>query len=230
MSPRRLGRMAGLFYFLEGVTSVFGQLIVPGMFVVTGDAAATAGKILEQENLFRLGLTSALLAVAFHIAQTVVFYVLFRPVSKVFAVLLASFALVAIALQAVSILFQLAPLVVLGGRDLSALGKEQLDAVALLFLKLRGQAFNVYLVFFGFRCAVLGYLIYKSIFMPRVIGVLMMFAGVGYLTLLWPPFANAVAPFNLLIAAPGELSLMLWLLVFGVNAERWREQARAAEV
>jgi Domain of unknown function (DUF4386) len=215
---------------LEGVTSVFGQLIVPGMFVVTGDAAATASKILEQETIFRLGLTSALLAVAFHLAQTVVFYVLFRPVSRVFALLLAAFALVAIALQAVSILFQLAPLVVLGGRDLSALGKEQLDALALMFLKLRGQAFNVYLVFFGFRCLVLGYLIFRSIFMPRVIGVLMMLAGVGYLTLLWPPFANAVAPFNLAIAAPGELSILLWLLVFGVNAERWREQARAAEV
>ncbi len=151
--------------------------------------------------------------------------------SRTFALVLAFFALVAIALQAASVFFQLAPLVVLGGgRDLSALGKEQLDALALLFLKLRGQAFNVYLVFFGFRCAVLGYLIFKSIFMPRIIGVLMMFAGLGYLTLLWPPFANAVAPFNLLVAAPGELSLLLWLLVFGVNAEQWREQARAAEL
>lgn len=229
MSPRVQARMAGVLYVLEGLTSVFGQLLVPGMLVVSGDAAATATNILGNEPLFRLGLAASLLAVAFHIAQTVLFYDLFKPVGRSVALLLAFFSLVAIALQAVSSLFQLPALVILGsGRGLGALSVEQLQSLALIFLRLRAQAFNVFLVFFGFRCALIGYLIYKSTFLPRIIGVLMAFAGLGYLTLLWPPLANYVSPFNLALAAPGELSLVLWLLVVGVNVERWKEQARAA--
>jgi len=103
-----------------------------------------------------------------------------------------------------------------------------LQSLALVFLRVREQAFNVYLVFFGFRCALIGYLIYESIFLPRIIGILMAFAGFGYLILLWPPLANYLSPFNLALAAPGELSLVLWLLVVGVNVERWKEQASAA--
>ena len=222
--------MAGLMYILEGLTSVFGQMLVPGMLVVSSDAAATATNILASDSLFRLGIASGLLAVAFHIAQTVLFYVLFRPVSRVFALMLASFSLVAIGLQAVSILFQLAPLVVLGGaRDLGAFNAEQLQALSLLFLKWRGQAYNVYLVFFGFRCVLLGYLIYRSTFMPRVIGGLMALAGVGYLMLLWPPLVNRVSPFNLALAAPGELSFVFWLLVYGVRSQQWLQLADAAE-
>ena len=229
MSPRFQARMAGVLYVLEGLTSVFGQLLVPGMLVVSGDAAATAANILGNELLFRLGLAASLLAVAFHIAQTVLFYGLFKPVGRSVALLLAFFSLVAIALQAVTSLFQLPALVILGGgRGLGALSVEQLQSLALIFLRLRAQAFNVFLVFFGFRCALIGYLIYKSTFLPRIIGVLMAFAGLGYLTLLWPPHANYVSPFNLALAAPGELSLVLWLLVVGVNVERWKEQASAA--
>jgi hypothetical protein len=136
---------------------------------------------------------------------------------------------VAIALQAVSSLFQLPALVVLrDGGALRGLGAEQLQSLALLFLRWREHAFNVFLVFFGFRCALIGYLIYKSTFLPRIIGVLMSFTGLGYLMLLWPPLVNYVSPFNLVLAAPGELSLVLWLLVVGVHVGRWKEQASAA--
>jgi hypothetical protein len=220
LSPRLTARLAGLMYILEGLASVFGQMLVPGMLVVSTDAAATATNILASDSLFRLGIASGLLAVAFHIAQTVLFYLLFRPVSRVSALMLASFSLVAIGLQAASILFQVAPLVVLGGaRDLGAFSTEQLEALSLLFLKWRGQAYNIYLVFFGFRCILLGYLIYKSTFMPRVIGGLMAVAGVGYLLLLWPPLVNRIAPFNLALAAPGELWFVFWLLVYGVRSQ-----------
>jgi Domain of unknown function (DUF4386) len=229
MSPRLLARMAGVFYVLEGLTSVFGQLIVPGRLVVSAAAAVTAANILGNVSLFRLGLAASLLAVAFHIVQTLLFYDLFKPVSTRVSLLLVFFSLVAIALQAVSSLFQLPALVVLRhGGALGAFSAEQLQSLALVFLRWREQAFNVFLVFFGFRCALIGYLIYRSTFLPRIIGVLMAFAGLGYLMLLWPPLVDYVAPFNLVLAAPGELSLVAWLLVVGVNVERWNEQARAA--
>lgn len=228
-SPCFQARMAGVLYVLEGLTSVFGQLWVPGMLVVAGDAAATAINIQGNEPLFRLGLAAGLLAVAFHIAQTVLLYNLFKPASRSVALLFAFLSLIAIALQAVSSLFQLPALVLLGGEMATGpLSLEQLQSLALVFLGLRAQAFNVYLVFFGFRCALIGYLIYRSTFLPRIIGVMMAFAGLGYLTFLWPPLARSLSPFNLALAAPGELSLVLWLLVVGVNVERWVDQAREA--
>src|SRR6266446_8181098 len=113
MSPRFLARMAAVLGFLEGVTSVNGQLRIPGRLVVTTDAAATAANILGNDSLFRLGLVLCVLAVAFNIARTVLLYVLFRPVGRIVALLIAFFGLVAIALQAGGGLVQLPVLVVL---------------------------------------------------------------------------------------------------------------------
>jgi hypothetical protein len=127
---------------------------------------------------------------------------------------------------ALSSLFQLAPLLVLQGKSsLSAFAPEQLQALALMLLKLNAQAYDIGLVFFGLWCVLVGYLIFRSTFMPRIIGVLEVFAGLGYLTLLWRPLAHYLSPYNLALAGPGEISLMLWLLVKGVNEQRWKEQA-----
>lgn len=105
---------------------------------------------------------------------------------------------------------------------------EQLRALALMFLDLNAQAGNIYLVFFGFYDLLIGYLILRSAFLPRVLGALMALAGLGWLTFLSPPFANHLSPYNLVLGFVAELLLMLWLLVMGVNVERWREQASAA--
>lgn len=195
MSPRTLARTAAVLGVLEGQASVFGQLRVPGQLVVSTDAAATAANILGNESLFRLGLAVSLFAVAFHVARTVLSYELFKPVGRTAALLVAFFGLVAIALQAGSILFQLPVLVILkSGSDFGALNAEQLQSLALIFLRWSGQAFNVYIAFFGFWCMLIGHLIYKSTFLPRVLGVLMVIAGVGYSTYLWPPLANSLYP------------------------------------
>ncbi|HEV3059235.1 MAG TPA: DUF4386 domain-containing protein, partial [Vicinamibacterales bacterium] len=129
----------------------------------------------------------------------------------------------------VSSVFQLGPLAVLeGGSSLSAFNHEQLDALALIFFRFNADAFYIYLVLFGFWCVLIGYLIFKSTFIPRLIGVLEALAGLCWLTFLWPPFAHYVSPYNQVLAGLGELSLMAWLLVVGVNAERWIEKANAA--
>src|SRR6266699_3554630 len=108
-----------------------------------------------------------------------------------------------------------------------AFNVEQLQSMALLFLRWSGHAFNLYLAFFGFCCMLVGYVVYKSTFLPRILGILEVAAGVGYATYLWPPLANYLYPYNLALGV-GELALGFWLLVFGVNVERWKEQARAA--
>jgi Domain of unknown function (DUF4386) len=228
-SPRLKARMAGVLYALEGTAAVFGGVYLRGKFIVSGNAAATAATILANEPLFRLGFAAALLAVAFHLTYTVLFYDLFRPVNRSLALLAAFFSLVACALQAFAALFQLAALLVVGGgSSLSAFSGGQVQALALLLLNVNAQAFDVYLIFFGFWLIPTGYLIVRSTFFPRIIGVLLMLDGLGWATFLWPPLASYLYPLIAVVAALGELPLLLWLLVVGVNAQRWKEQARAA--
>ena len=226
-SPRPKARIAGVFYLLTFLT---GGAAVPSFrLVVSGDAAATATNILAHEALFRLGFAALLINVACYIAVTLLFYDLFKPVNRSLSLCAAFFSLVGCAIQAVSSVFFLAPLVVLGGVPyLNVFKVEQLRALALLFFEFYGQAYNIGFVFFGFYCFLIGYLIFKSTFLPRIVGVLMACAGLAWLTFLSPPLANYLSPYNLAVGALAELSLTLWLLVMGVNVERWREQASAA--
>jgi len=228
-SPRLKARMAGVFELLEALTSGFGQVIVPGMLVVAGNAKATTANILAHGLLFRLSILAALIGVACHIAWIFLFYELFKPVNRSLSLLAAFVGLVAIAIQACSSLFQVAPLIVMeAGQSFSAFNVDQLQALTLMSLRFSARAFNTYLAFFGIWCVLMGYLIFRSTFMPRIIGVLEAFAGLCWLTFLWPPLGHYLSPYNQVLSAPGELSLMLWLLVMGVNSQRWKAQARAA--
>src|SRR6266566_5436055 len=225
-TPRLKTRIAGLFELLEGLTAGFGQVIVPGMLVVSGSAAVTAANILAHGSLFRFSILAALIGVVCHIAWVFLFYELFKPVNRSLSLLAAFVGLVAIAIQACSSLFQVAPLIVMeAGQSFSAFNVDQLQALTLMSLRFSARAFNTYLAFFGIWCVLMGYLIFRSTFMPRIIGVLEAFAGLCWLTFLWPPFGHYLSPYNQVLSAPGEISLMLWLLVMGVNNERWNEQA-----
>lgn len=226
-SPRSRARLAGVIILIEGLAAVRGQLRIPGQFIVTSDAAATAANILSNETLFQLGISLTLIAVAFHVAWKVLFYDLFKPVNRTLSLLALFVGLIAIGLQAVSAIFQMAPLTILhGGEFSSAFTAEQLQALAYLSLRLQGQTFNTYLVFFGLWCLLTGYLIFRSGFIPRLVGQLEMLAGVAYLILLWPPLASALHPYYLFFGV-GELVLLVWLLVKGVDSERWHARARA---
>lgn len=227
-SPRFKARMAGVLYALEGTGAVFGGVYMRGKFIVDGNAPATMAAILANESLFRLGFAAALLAVAFHITYTVLFYEIFRPVNRSLSLLATSLSLVACALQAFAALFQFAPLLVVGGgSSLSAFTGAQVENLALLFLNLNAQAFNIYLIFFGFWLIPIGYLIFRSTFLPRIIGLLLVLDGLGWVTYLWPPLAIYLYPLIAVVAALAEFPLLLWLLVFGLNAHRWNEQASA---
>lgn len=229
-SPRALARTAGVLYVLEGVTSVSGAMLIPGLFILPGDAAGTAGNILANQPLYLAGVTASLVAVALHTALTVFLYALFKPAGRLAALTFAFIGLTAIGLQAASALLQLPAVVITGAKGtLVAFSAEQTQSLAQVFLTLRVQVFNLYLGLFGFRCAAIGYLVLRSTFIPRLIGLLMVFSGLGYLTFLWPPLADGLAPFNLAVVAPGELSFVFWLLLAGADSERWKEQARATE-
>src|SRR5207245_8675230 len=135
-------------------------------------------------------------------ARTVLIYVLFRPVGRIAALLIAFFGLVAIALQAGGSLVQLPVLVLLkSGKDFGAFNVEQLQSMALLFLRWSGHAFNLYLAFFGFCCMLVGYVVYNSTFLTLILVVLEALDGVGYSSYLSPPLANYRYRYNLTLCA-----------------------------
>ncbi len=229
-SPRFKARVAGAFQLLEALTAGFGQVIVLDKLVVSGNAAATAANILGHERLFWLGFASSLIGVAFHIAWVLLMYELLRPVNRSISLLAAFVILVGCAIQALTSLLYLAPLLILqGGSSLNAFTAEQLQALALMFLKLNQYAYNIDLVFFGLWCVLTGYLIFRFTFLPRILGVLLAISGLGYVTYLYPPLAYYLfMPYLAVASALGEIPLELWLMVMGVNAQRWKEQASAA--
>jgi len=231
-SPGFKARMAGACQLLEAITATFGQVIVLGRLVVSGNAAATAANILGHERLFWLGFASSLIGVGFHIAWALLMYELLKPVNRSLSLLAAFVILVGCAIQAFTSLLYLAPLLILqGGSSLSAFTPEQLQALALVFLKLNAYAFNIDLVFFGLWCVLTGYLIFRSTFLPRILGVLLAISGLGWVTYLYPPLAyHLFLPYIAAASALGEIPLELWLLVKGVNVQRWKEQASAAAV
>ncbi len=210
-SPKAKARLAGVFEALEGFTSSYGQMTVLGQLMVAGNAAATAANILQHETLFRLGFASSVLGVVFHLAWAFLFYQLLRPVSRNVSVFALLVILVCCALQV-----------------LSALTQEQVQATAYMFLKLNGLAMDTTLVFFGLWCVLTGYLIFKSTFLPRILGVLLTIDGLGWMMFMWPPLGHYLFLPIGIACGVAEIPLQLWLLIFGVNNERWKAQAAEA--
>ena len=224
-SPRPRARITGVVYLLYFLMAVFAEFFMRGL-VVSGDAAATANNILAHQPFFRLGLATGLIATACYVAVTALSYDLFKPVNRSLSLLAAFFSLLGCAILAFASVFRIAPLVVLGGGQyLSVFKVEQLRALASLFLELYGQGVNICFVFFGVYCLLIGYLIFRSVFLPRILGVLMAFAGLGWLTFLSPTLANYLSPYIQVLGVLAEGSLMLWLLVRGVNVAKWEEKA-----
>jgi hypothetical protein len=233
-SPLLRARTAGVCYLISIVLGIYAEAVVRGHLIVSGDAAATARNIMASESLYRLGFAADLIGIAAYIVVTLLLYDLLKPVNARLSLLAAFFGLVGNAIVAASTLGHIAPLLLLGGGHyLATLSPAQLQAMAYLSLRLHGQGYLIALVFFGFYCAVVGYLIFRSTFFPRTVGVLMMVAGLCWLittfgNFIAPAFADAVSSFTSLGTLAGEGSLMLWLLVMGVNTKKWNEAAAAA--
>ena len=224
-------RPAGLLSLITMAAGISAEFLVVDPLIVPGDAAVTASNILASEPLYRLGFAVNLVDYTFYVGVTVILYGLLEPVSRSLSLLAAVSSLVATAIVVSVSLYYLAPLVLLGGAPaFTALGTDQLQALALFSLKLRSVGSNIGLVFFGFHLLFIGWLIVRSTFLPRILGVLSAIGGICFLInsfayFLSPSLAARLLPY---ILAPGVLaqgSLALWLLVVGVNAARWRAQA-----
>jgi len=225
MSPLFKARTGGFCWFMCFLTGIY-PVMISGRLIVPGDAATTATNVLAHEGLYRFGVAGLLISTAFYIGATLFVYEVLKPVNRSLSLLAAFFSLVGCALGAFSCLFDLVPLVLLKDAPyLGAFTVDQRQALALMFLKVRLEANNLGLVFFGLHCLGVGYLIVRSMFLPRIIGVLMAIAGVCWISFLMPAVQNLV-PFAMMPGAIGEVSLALCLMIRGVNVPRWHEQAR----
>jgi len=232
-SPQTYARTGGILYLFIIVAALFGEAFVRGRLIVPGDAAATANNILGSETLFRVGLVGEMLTCVCDVALAMILYVLLRPVNRNLALLAALLRLTFVAFYGVTKLFEIAALVVLSGADyLKAFEPGQLHALAYVLLRVHSYGYGVSLLFFGFCCVLFGYLMHRSGYLPRIIGVLLVVGGFGYIAfslmqMLAPAFAaRLLFPWIMLPAFFAELGLALWLVVKGVNLPKWEERAR----
>lgn len=224
VSTRSVARFAGLLYLIIIVCGIFSEVYVRGSLYVANDAAATAANITAQPGLFRLGFAADVLMLLSDVAIAVLFYILLRPVSESLALAAAAFRLTQAAVLGVNLLNYYAALMVLGGAGFTlSLAPEQLNELALLFLKLHGHGYDVGLLFFGVSSAILGYLLTRSVQFPSLLGYGLMAAAVVYLMgsgarFLFPDLLAAITPLYI-VPLFAELAFCLWLIIRGVRRE-----------
>jgi len=232
-SPRLKARIAGACWLLCIVAGMVG-FIAGGPLIVANDAAATATNILANESLFRFGFAANLISGLSYVGVTVFMYYVLKPVSRSLSLLAAFFGLAGVAIGGVAWVSNLVPLTLLhGDQYLSALTASQLQALSLAALKLQTHVFFIGMVFFGIQCILFGYLVARSSFLPRILGVLLGLGGTCYVIASFAnfllPLGARLMPFVVPVALIGEGSLTVWLLIKGLNEQRWYEQANAAE-
>ena len=220
-STKKAARVAGILYVLTSIPGAFSLLYVPSHFIVSGDPAATANKIAASEFVFRLGIISEMAGFIGFIFVVRALSRLLVGVNKSHASLMVTLMLVSIPISLLNVLNEIAALTLIRGADfLSVFDKPQRDALAMLFLNLHLQGFMVAQVFWGLWLVPFGVLVFKSGFLPRILGVLLIIACFGYL-------ANSLVAFGMLPAdvvsrvvgqlTICELPIILWLLIRGAK-------------
>lgn len=231
-SPQFYVRLAGLFYLVIIVLGLFGESYVRGTLVVAGDAVATAQSIQASASLWRLGIFTDLMMQVLDIPIIVLMYLLFQRVSAGLNLAATFFNLIQTAVLVANKLVLLLPLILLGGAGyFSAFSSEQLAAWSYLAVRIYNYGFAAGLIFFGIACAIRGYLIIKSELFPKLLGWLLLLAGLCYLVnssalLLLPDIAPLLFPWIFLPVLLGELTLSLWMMIKGLNLAKWQALQR----
>jgi len=221
--------MGGVMYLFIIIGGIFSELFVRGKLVVSGDAVATSNNIIHSFSLWRVGIGADLLMHVLDIPVMLIIYILLRRVNKNLALLVLLFNIVQTAVLAADILNLVAAMLPLeNAAYLKAVDPNVWMAQSYLSIKLHNYGFGVGLIFFGFVCILEGYLIYKSRFFPRWIGILMQIAGACYLInslslLLAPSIANMIFPAILVPCFVAELSFCLWMIIKGINVQQWNK-------
>jgi len=231
--PRLKARTAGVLYWIVIVAGLSAGAI-RARFLVKDDAAATAENIVNFDPLFRVSLMADIIAAVGYLGVIIILYELLKPTSRTLSKIAATFALTALAVGTANLVEHgSAWLILLKSSSLNAFTPDQLQALALLSVEGHTMGYAIALFFSGFYCLSLGVLVLRSTYFPSVIGVLLLFAGASYLVITTVSIFDLALPEGTgiyLFAPPllGEGLLALWLLLVGVNAKKWEEQARSS--
>jgi hypothetical protein len=234
-SPQTYARIGGLAYLIIIVAGAMGEIFIRSKIIIPGDAAATAKNISSSPLLWRIGVFGDLVMHVFDLVVGLVYYTLLKRVNKSLALLSLLFGLIQTAVLVANKMNLMIPLFLLDdGNYLKAFDQQQSQALSYLSVKTHEYGFGFGLIFFGFECLIDGYLIFRSEFLPRILGIMIFIAGICYLTnsflLVFSPelegllFPIILAP----LAFIGEFSMCLWLLIKGVNIKKWDERITAA--
>ena len=222
-TPRTIG-IVWLAYFVVGIPA----LTLLRSMVVKGDPTATAQNILAHVALFQMSASIDLLGNALYIALTALLYRFFRPVNRNLALTAAFFSLAGCIVQITAGLLRIAAPFVLSDPHLaSAFTAQQLQAATMFGLTMYSKAFLISFPLFGLFELVTGYLILKSTFVPRWLGLWWLIGGVSWVIFLWPPLATALQGVVIALAGPAELAFALWLIVKSGDIARRRAAAGA---
>jgi hypothetical protein len=222
MSLKRTARLAGILYFVTCIPAPFALIYIPRTLIVREDAAETARRVLASETMLRLGIACELVTAVAFLFVVLTLRRLFRGVDTEQSALMVTLFAVSIPISFLNVLNEAAALILLhGAQTLSAFTRPQLEAMALLFLRLHGYGFNLAAIFWGLWLLPFGLLVYRSRFLPRVLGVLLVINGFAYViqsftTVLLPRYRSIVDLFTNPFLA-GELAIALWLLIRGVR-------------
>ena len=233
-SPRTYARIVGVLYLVIFFLGPFAFFMGRTSVVVPGDPAATVGNLMVSESMFRLGMVAETLIILIEIVVSAILYVLLRPVSRPLSLASALARFAQAILQAVNLFTAVPALLLLGGAGyLAAFELDQLNALVLLFMDVNAFVIIIWGVLFGFHLLLLGYLVYRSGFWPRLLGILLIVGGIGYLLqsyghLLAPQFDDILETVVIVLSVPGELAFTVWLLWKGVDVEKWEERASAS--
>jgi hypothetical protein len=230
ISIKKTTRITGSLYLIIFIANMFAYFFVRARLIIPGDAAATASNIIASEGLFRLGFVSYLVVFLSDIGVSVLLYVLLKPVSKTLALLALVTRLAQTAIHGVNLLNQVFVLLLLSGADyLAGFESSQLNILAMLFLNAHEYGVLISEAFFSLHMFVLGYLIIKSEYLPKILGYFVFLASLGYVLdsfgiFLLPRYESIIAQIIIIPVVIGELFLTFWLLVKGVNTERWAKR------
>ena len=228
-SLNKTARVAGALYLLIAIFAPFGMVYVPSRLIVPGDAATTVSHILASEGLFRLGIASDSVVFLIEIVLTVLLYILLKPVSKTLSLVAAFSRLAMTIIQGINLLNLVFVLLLVSGADyLTVFAPEQVHALVLLFLNAHAAVALIWGLFFGLHLFVLGYLVYTSGYIPRMLGIVLMIVSLCYLTqsfgtLLFPKYAALFAAVGYLSII--ELAFPVWLVMKGVHVEQRENRA-----
>ena len=230
-STKKTARIAGVLYVLLALTGVFSLIYVPTTLVVFGDATATAENIRSSELLFRSGILSGLVSNVIFVFLVLALYRLLKETSHKQAMLMVTLVVISVATGFANTINQLGALIALSGADfLSVFEKPELDAIAYLFIRLNSWGIQIIQIFWGLWLFPFGLLVYRSGFIPKTLGVLLMIAGFGYLLgsfmfQILPQYDDALSTF-IMVLEMGELPIIFWLLIVGAKAQSEERQIR----